>query len=238
MRDMSPSWRAAALAAVMCTVVPAAAGCGALKQFSAGSHTGPAQNFTITAHITTVVIDGDAASITVTGGNRSTILVSQQPFYSKKPPVTSRRVAGTTLTLSYNCSSEVVCGVTYNVQVPRGVAVQAGSRAGAITLTSLAGAVTAQTNAGLITATDLSSPTALLRSNAGGIVAAFSGVPSSVQASTNVGPISITVPGSVAYKISTHTYVGTSNISVREGASSPHVITASSDLGSITIGPA
>jgi hypothetical protein len=237
MPGMPMCWRAAALTAVACAVLPAVAGCGALKQFSAGSHTAPAQNYTITGHITTVVINGDAASITVTGSNRKTILVSQQPYYSKKPPATSRRVTGTTLTLSYNCSTEVVCGVTYDVQVPRGVAVQAGSRAGAITLTSLAGAVTAQTDAGLITATDLSSPTALFRSNAGGIIAAFSGVPSSVQASTDVGPISITVPGSVSYKINTHTYVGTSNISVRKSASSPHVITAGSDLGSITIGP-
>lgn len=228
----------AALAVVACAVVPAAAGCGALRQFSAGSHTAPAQNYTIAAHITTVVIDGNAASITVTGSDRRTILVTQQPYYSKQPPSTSRLVRGTTLTLSYDCSTEVVCGVTYHVQVPRGVAVEAGSRAGAITLTSLAGAVTAQTDAGLITATGLSSPAASLRSNAGGIVAAFSGVPDSVRATTNIGPISITVPGSAAYRISTHTYVGTSIVSVRKSASSPHAITASSDLGSITIGPA
>lgn len=236
-RDMSWGSRAAVLAALACAMLPAVAGCGALRQFGAGSHTAPARNFTITSHITTVVIDGNAASITVTGGNRSTVLVSEQPYYSKKPPVTSRQVAGTTLTLSYTCSTQAVCGVTYVVQVPRAVAVQAGSRAGTITLTSLAGAVTAQTDAGLITATDLSSPTVSLRSNAGGIVAAFSAVPGSVQASTNVGPISITLPGSTSYKISTHTYVGTSNISVRKSATSSHVITASSDLGSITIGP-
>lgn len=238
MRDVSTGWRGAALAAVLCAVLPAAAGCGALKKFGAASHTGATQNFTISAHITTLVINGDSASIAVTGSNRRTILVSQQPYYSKKPPASTRRVSGSTLTLSYNCPAEAICGVTYNVQVPRGVAVQAGSPAGSITLTSLAGAVTAQTDAGLISATDLSSPTARLRSNAGGIVAAFSRVPDSVQASTNIGPISITVPGSASYKINTHTYVGTSNISVRKSASSPHVITASSDLGSITIGPA
>jgi hypothetical protein len=237
MRDMSTGWRAGALAAALCVMVPAAAGCGALKQIGADSHTGPAQNFTITAHITTVIINGGAASITVTGSNRNTILVSQQPYYSKKPPATVRRVDGTTLTLSYNCATEVICGVTYNVEVPRGVAVRVGSLAGAVTITSVSGAVSAQTGAGLITATDLSSPTAQLKSNAGGIVAAFTVVPASVQASTNVGPISMTLPGSASYKISTHTIVGTSNVSVRKDASSPHVITASSYLGSITISP-
>ncbi len=238
MRGMSSGSRAAAVAALVCAVVPAAAGCGALSQFGAASHTGPTKNFTVSAHITTVVINGSAASITVTGSNRRTILVSQQPYYSTRPPGTTRKVDGTTLTLSYDCSAEAVCGVAYNVLVPRGVAVQVGSRAGAITLTSLAGAVTAQTDAGLITATDLSSLSAQFRSSAGGIVAAFSGVPDSVHASTNIGPISITLPGSASYKINTHTYVGTSNISVPTSASSPHVINASSDLGSITISPA
>ncbi len=237
MRGMFSGSRVAALAAVVCAVLPAAAGCGALKQFGAASHTARTQNFTISARITTVVINSNTASITVTGSNRSTILVSQQPYYSKKPPATTRRVTGTTLTLSYDCSAELVCGVTYNLRVPRGVAVQAGSSAGTITLTSLAGAVSAQTDAGFLTATDLSSPTVSLRSNAGGIVAAFSRVPDSVHASTNVGPISITLPVSASYRIDTHTYLGTSNISVRKSASSPHVITASSDLGSITIGP-
>src|SRR5215472_4012504 len=99
MRDMSPGWRTAALAVAVCVTVPAAAGCSALKQFGADSHTAPAQNFTITAHITTVVINGGAASITVTGSTRRSVLVSQQPYYSKKPPATTRRVTGTTLTL-------------------------------------------------------------------------------------------------------------------------------------------
>lgn len=238
MRDMSTGWRAAALAAAVFLVVPAAAGCSALRQFGADSHTAPAQNFTITAHITTVVINGGAASITVTGSNRKTVLVSQQPYYSKKPPATVRRLSGTTLTLSYNCSSGGICGVAYDVRVPSGVAVRADSAAGTITITSVSGAVSAQTGAGLITATDLSSPTVQLKSNAGGIVAAFSAAPASVQASTNIGPISMTLPGSVSYKINTHTLVGTSNISVPKSASSPHVISASSDLGSITIGPA
>jgi hypothetical protein len=237
MRDMSTGWRAAALSVAMCAVLPAAAGCGALKQIGADSHTAPAQQFTIAAHITTVVINSGAASITVTGSHRNTVVVSQQPYYSKKPPATVRRVDGTTLTLSYNCATEVICGVTYIVQVPRGVAVRAGSLAGAITITSVGGTVSAQTSAGLITATDLSSPAVRLKSRAGGIVAAFTVAPASVQASTNVGPISMTLPGSSSYKISTHTIVGTSNISVRKSASSPHVITASSYLGSITISP-
>jgi hypothetical protein len=118
------------------------------------------------------------------------------------------------------------------------VAVRASTRAGAITLISLGGDVSAQTDAGLITANDLSSATAQLKSSAGGIIAAFSGTPGSVSASTNIGAISITVPGAASYQINTHTLVGSSTVTVRKNPASQHVITASSDLGSITIGPA
>jgi len=234
---MSWGWRSAAFAAAACAVLPAAAGCASLKQIGAGAHNAPAKTFTITSRVTSLVINGGAASITVTGSARRTILISEQSSYTKTPPVTSRRVAGTTLTLSYSCVSQLVCGVAYELLVPRGVAVQASTRAGAITLTSIAGPVSAQTTAGLITAGDLTSPTAVLRSSAGGIDATFSAAPVSIHASTNVGPITLAVPTSAAYNISTHTYVGASTVTVRKNTSSSHVITASSYLGSITISP-
>lgn len=229
---------AAVLPLLALLALPASlAGCGTLGQFGAGAHNPPAKTFTVTARVTTVVINGGAGSIDVTGSGRGTILVSQQASYSKTPPAVTHAVSGTTLTLSYTCPAELVCGVAYSVQVPRGVAVRAATAAGAITLSSLTGPVSARTSAGLITATGLGSRTADLKSNAGGIVATFSAAPDSVHASTNVGPITLNVPSSAAYKIDTHTYVGTSTVTVPRNAASPHVISASSDLGSVTIGP-
>lgn len=213
------------------------AGCGPLTQLGGGTHSPHAQVYTISARVTTVVIKGGAGGIDVTGSGRGTISVSQQESYSKTPPTATHVVSGTTLTLSYTCPSELVCSVSYDVQVPRGVAVRATTAAGPVTLTGLAGPVSAQTSAGLITATGMSSATASLKSNAGGIDADFSAVPASVHASTNVGPITISVPGSASYQVSTHTYVGSSTVTVPKAAASAHVINASSDLGSITIAP-
>jgi len=152
--------------------------------------------------------------------------------------VPSRTLSGTTLTLSYTCAVELTCGISYTVAVPQGVAVRVSAGAGAITLTSLSGPVSAQTSAGLITAVDLRAADASLKSNAGGIIATWSVPPRSLHASTDVGAITLTVPGSVAYKISTHTFVGTSAITVRRSASSPYAIAASSDVGSVSISPA
>jgi hypothetical protein len=213
------------------------AGCGSVGQLGAGTHHPPATTFTITARVTTLVVKGGAGSITVRGSSRATIAVSQQSSYTKTPPATTHAVSGTTLTLTYTCPGEFVCGVSYDIQVPRGVAVQASSASGAITLTSLTAPVSAQTTAGLISATGLGSPTASLKSAAGGINATFTAAPASVHASTRVGPISISVPGSASYQVNTHTYVGSSTVTVRKSPASPHAITASSYLGSITISP-
>lgn len=213
------------------------AGCGAPGKIGAGSHNPPTQAFTVSARVTAVVIDGGSGSVDVTGSSRSTVSVAQQATYSGKPPSATHVLHGTTLTVSYTCQVQVVCGVSYEVQVPIDVAVSVSTSAGAVTLTSLAGTVSARADAGLITAVDLRSAVATLKSNAGGVVATFSAAPRSLTATTNVGPITLTVPGSVAYRLSTHTFVGTSTVTVHRSDSSAHSISASSDLGSISISP-
>jgi hypothetical protein len=231
-----PSSAGAAILALL-SVPPLLAGCGALGKVGAGSHDPPATAFTVSGRVTAVVIDGGSGSIDVTGSSRSTVSVSQQATYSGKPPTVAHALRGTTLTLSYTCPTELVCGVSYTVQVPAGVTLSVATAAGAVTLASLAGTVTARADAGLITAVDLRSAVASFKSNAGGIVATFAAAPRSLTAATHVGPITLTVPGSVGYRLSTRTLVGTSTITVRRSSSSAHTISASSDLGSIAVDP-
>jgi hypothetical protein len=238
---MSRYWRASAsLLAAGAAVALAASltGCGALGELGTAGHYPAATSFTIDSRVTTVIIDGGSGSVDVTGGKRSTVGVTQQASYSKTPPAARHTLSGTTLTLSYSCPAELSCGVSYTVAVPRAVAVRVSADTGSITLTSLAGAVSAQTSAGLITAADLRSAAVSLTANAGGIIATCSAAPRSLHASTKLGPITLTVPGAVAYRISTHTLVGTSTITVRRSATSPYAITTSSDVGSISISPA
>lgn len=218
-------------------VFPLVAGCGALGKVGASAHNPPAASFTVSARVTAVVINGGAGSVDVTGSARSTVSVSQQATYTDTPPKATHVLHGTTLTVSYTCPAQIVCSMSYQVQVPRDVAVSVSTGAGAVTLTSLAGALSAHASAGLITADDLRSPVATFKTNAGGIIAAFSAAPRSLTATTNVGPITLTVPGSVAYRLNTHTFVGTSTVTVPRSSSPAHTISASSDLGSISINP-
>ena len=222
---------------VLSAALPLLAGCGALGKIGAGAHNPPAASFTVSARVTAVVIDGGSGSVDVTGSARSVVSVSQQATYTSKPPAATHVLSGTTLTVSYTCPAQIVCGVSYDVQVPRGVAVSVSTDAGAVTLTSLSGPVHASAGAGLITAVDLRSSVSVFKSSAGGVVATFSAAPQSLTATTNVGPITLTVPGSVAYRLNTHTVVGTATVTVHRGSSPAHTISASSDLGSISISP-
>jgi hypothetical protein len=217
--------------------LPLLAGCGALGKIGAGSQNPPASVFTVSARVTAVVVNGGSGSIDVTGSSRSTVAVSQQASYSGKPPTDAHVLRGTTLTLSYSCPSEFLCGVSYAVEVPAGVTVTVATGTGPITLTSLAGTVTARADAGLITADDMRSAVASFKSNAGGVEATFAVAPRTLTATTDVGPITLTVPGSVGYRLSTHTIVGTSTVTVRRSDDAAHSISASSDLGSISVSP-
>jgi hypothetical protein len=229
----------AALAVAACAALSAVAlltGCDALGSIGT-AHYPAATSVTIDSRVTALVIDAGSGSVDVTGADRSTVGVSQQASYSKTPPVARHVLSGTTLTLSYSCPVEFSCSISYTVQVPRAVAVRVAGGAGAVTLTSLSGPATAQTSAGLIMAVNLTSAEVNLKSDAGGIIATSSAPPRSLHASTSVGAITLTVPGTVAYKISTRTFVGTSTITVRKSARSPYAISASSDIGSISISP-
>ncbi len=241
--------RAPRLAGAVVAVVLAAAltaGCDALGSTASGSSTSSGSSgshssskaFTVSDRVTAVIISGGAGLVSVTGTSRSSVSVSQQLSYSSKPPTASHALHGTTLTVSYSCPAELVCSVSYQVQVPRNVAVSVTTRAGSITLDSLAGRVSARTDAGLITAAGLRSAIAAFKTDAGGITAAFTAAPTSLSATTDVGPIALTVPKTARYQVSAHTVVGRSTVTVPVADSSAHSVTAHSDLGVISIAPA
>jgi DUF4097 and DUF4098 domain-containing protein YvlB len=193
--------------------------------------------YQITAPVSTVVIVSHVGNVTVTGGSGPDVSVTQQAYYTRTAPATTRTVSGNTLTVTYDCRAQVVCGVAYTLAVPRSVEVRVTARAGAVRLTGLAGRVTAKADAGNITATGLTSASASLTTRVGGVSASFTAAPSTVQASTNVGIITVRVPGTASYKVTADARVGKVTISVPQSASSGHAITATTDVGAIIVAP-
>ena len=201
-----------------------------------GTHQATAR-YQITAPVSTVVIVSHVGNVTVTGGSGPGVSVTQLVYYSKTAPVTTRTVSGKTLTVTYDCPTQLVCGVAYTLAVPRSAAVRVTTGAGSVRLTGLAGSVTAKADVGLINATGLTSASVSLTTRVGGISASFAAAPTAVQASANVGAITVHVPGTTSYKVAADARVGKTTVSAPQSASSGHAITATTDVGAIVIAP-
>jgi hypothetical protein len=193
--------------------------------------------YQVSAPVSTVVVDGHVGNVTVTGGSGPVISVTQQADYSRTPPMTTRTVSGNTLTVTYSCPAQVVCGVAYTLEVPRSVAVQVTAGTGAIRLAGLAGNVTARADVGLISATGLTTTSASLTTSVGAISASFAAAPATVLASARVGAITLRVPGTASYKVTANAHVGRAAVSIPQSPSSTHAITATTDIGAIDIVP-
>ena len=149
----------------------------------------------------------------------------------------TRTLAGKTLMLGYQCPDESLCSASYDIQVPRGVAVRVSSGTGEIRLSSLAGTVTAKSGTGLIVAAGLTSRTASFTTNLGEIDAVFATAPVTVHVTTNLGAINLRVPGTVSYDVNAPPgELGSAIITVPQSSSSRHVIDATCNMGSLLIG--
>jgi hypothetical protein len=182
-----------------------------------------------------VIVISHLGNITVTGGSGPDTSVTEQLTYSSTPPVTTRTLSGGRLTLTYHCRAELICGVAYQVRMPRTAAVQVTAGAGTIRLAGLAGRVTAKADVGRISATGLAGASVSLTTGVGGISAAFAATPVMIQALTRIGAITLSVPDSVSYRVSADARVGKATVSIPQSPSSAHAITATTDIGTILI---
>lgn len=199
-----------------------------------GTHTSVA-TYRIASPVSTLVVTSHVGNITVAGSDRSDVSITEQVAYSSTAPSTTRTLAGRTLTVGYSCHVQLACGVAYIIDVPDGVTVQAATGTGAIHLSGLAGSLTAKTDVGYIDASGLRCAAATLTAHAGGIDATFAAPPSSVTASTDAGGVTLHVPASFAYHVTTHDLVGKATVSVPQAAGSSRSLSARTDLGTILI---
>jgi hypothetical protein len=187
--------------------------------------------------VTSLVVDGGAGNVTVTGGSRSTAQVTEHLYYSHQVPDTTQAVSSGTLTAGYSCPIQVTCLVSYEIAVPGAVSVKANTRAGAIRISDVTGSLTASAGAGSIHVTSIASPKVSLTTLAGAVTASFTAAPTSVTARSHLGFITIQVPGDVSYRVSTQTVLGKNQVSVPRSDDASRSITASTDVGGITVEP-
>lgn len=204
-----------------------------------------------------VVLRANKGSIAITGvSSSSPVAITARPTYQGAAPVLSSNLAGGILTVSATCperSGSQPCTVALTVSLPSRINVTASTdigsisvgnmtggagvsdNLGAIQLRHLSGQVTAIDNLGAISGRDLDSRNVVLSSQLGQIAVSFAVVPDLVEATDQNGSVTITVPASATYRVAAHTQLGAVTISVSQSSRSVHVISASSQLGSVTV---
>jgi Putative adhesin len=194
------------------------------------------QSYEVTEQVKSLTVDAQAAAVTVEVGH-GPVTVTESYHFSNDKPRTSHQVSGTDLRLTDSgCArDESRCGVEFEVRVPASTAVSITTRAGAVELTDLEGDVTINTDAGAIEGTGLGGEKVSVTTEAGATSLQFAEAPTSVTASTELGAISVKVPGGTAYAVEASTGAGRSDIRVQQDPASPHKISLKTNVGAIRV---
>ncbi|MCQ4081357.1 DUF4097 domain-containing protein [Streptomyces sp. RB6PN25] len=192
-------------------------------------------SYGVSTPVRKLVVKGRTGDIHVTGGGGGTVSVTETQDYRNAPPHTTHATSGSTLTLTYDCSD---CGVSYDVHVPAGTAVDVTDDTGSVTLSGLGGPVQASTGTGDVTADGLTSSQARLTAETGDVHAGFDASPATVYATADTGNVGVTVPQGGAYAVDAVADTGDVRVNVTTAGDSAHSITAHAGTGDVTVGAA
>lgn len=192
------------------------------------------RTYAVTAPLHALTVTDPVGEVTVTGSDRDTVSVTARVTYSGAPPDLRSTVSRGTLALGYSCPSGN-CGVAYDLQVPRSLAVRITTGVGAVTLASLAGPLQVTTQTGAIHGQNLSGSLTGFAAGTGSVSAVFSAAPGRLTAHAGTGSVTLRVPGTASYAVTASASLGAVTVSVPQAASSGHVITATTGVGAITV---
>ncbi|MGW2641995.1 DUF4097 family beta strand repeat-containing protein [Streptomyces sp. NPDC001348] len=244
--------RTAALGGLV-LLTAALSACGA----SAGDDKHPDhRSFTLHGHTLVVDSDDSALEIVAAGSNRAGTVEVTRWFEGStvvgSDPKASWSMKDDRLVLRMKCSGFIAdCAARHRIELPRGIAVEVedgdgGVRAhgfrdalgirthdGSVHVTDSTGPLEVRTDDGSAHA-DVSSPRVRVTSRDGSVDLVLGAVPDLVESRTEDGSVTIGLPRAV-YRVTTRTADGGDHVSVPRSGSSPHVVSARTADGKITV---
>jgi hypothetical protein len=209
------------------------------------------RDYTFTMPVSSLIVNDRTGSVSVNGGSGSEVSVTAAISYQTAMPSITHTVSGQALTLGYtSCTS---CGVKFTVTVPRaasvavhlgtgdatvgGVAgdVSVGDDTGKVTMTSLTGDVTVQGGTGSVHGAGLTGARASFQNVTGSVDVAFAAAPRQLSAISGTGRVSVSVPAGTAYQVNASSKVGPVRVSVPQSPAATHVITAATNIGTVSV---
>jgi hypothetical protein len=209
---------------------------GSMAACSAGRTTTDEQSYEISEQVSALVVDGQAAAVTVETGD-GPVTVTEVYRYADDRPGTSHRLDGATLRLTdTGCQNdERRCDVEFRVRVPSATTVTVTAKAGAVKVNGLTGNVKVTTEAGVVEASGLAGDEVTITTQAGATSLEFVEAPKFVKVSTQLGAVDVRLPSGTAYAVDVATEVGTSDVSVQRDAASAHRIQVKTEVGAIRV---
>ncbi|ANH91329.1 MULTISPECIES: DUF4097 family beta strand repeat-containing protein [unclassified Streptomyces] len=245
--------RAAAVTGVVVALLATATACGG----SAADDKDPEQH-SFSLHGRTLTVDSDdsaleivsadgvkAGTVQVTRWFKGSVLIGDDPHVTWS-------MKNDRLVLRLKCSGIVTdCDARHRIEVPRGVAVKVRDGNGSVRAQGFKDPLTVRTSNGPVHITDSTGPLDLRTSNGsvraevaarqvrtttsnGSVHLELGAVPDLVDTHSSNGPVTVALPGG-RYRVTTETSHGSTHVSVPRDDSSPHVVSARTSNGSITV---
>jgi len=190
----------------------------------------------VSTAVTGLLLRGSVGAVSITGADRSTVAVTAHLVYRGSAPMISRGVTHGLLDLGYRCpSGSRDCGVSFDLTVPRALAVTVRWDIGQIRLGGLAGAIYVYTGIGQIRASGMSGPSIRLYTGTGMISAGCTAPPKLLVARSGVGSVTIRVPVTVGYRVAAKTQVGSVRVTVPQTTAPGRLIEASTGTGTVAV---
>ncbi|SEG79789.1 Putative adhesin [Nonomuraea solani] len=186
-------------------------------------------------------VETDSGNIEVVESERQGIRVTERLMWRKNKPETSHQVQGDTLALTFRCpntwglgAAGTTCDVSYEVEVPKGLRVNATSDSGTLTLRNLSGDLEAQSDSGEIEAAGLAGKSVTVKNDSGSVELVFTGTPDKVRSTTDSGDISVRVPEG-PYNVVAKTDSGDKNVEAATDAKATRKIELTTDSGNLEV---
>jgi hypothetical protein len=179
-------------------------------------------------------------AVTVRQGGAAVIDLTSKVWKTFNGPTVSTHLSGDTLTVDVHCPSFTVGGVTgsaaLTLLVPAGTALDVSSAGGSVHLVGVSGTVVAHSSAGSVRAEGLRSGSVTATSSAGGVHLDFAVPPTTVDAESSAGSVSVAVPDDgTAYAVNAHTSAGSTHVDIATDPKSARTIKATSSAGSVLV---
>ncbi|MFE5330332.1 hypothetical protein ACFRCG_28485 [Embleya sp. NPDC056575] len=181
--------------------------------------------------VRSVVVDGAAGDVRVGRTESASVVVTETKRFGSAEPVTEHTLTDATLTLRQTVHDGA--RVSYEVAVPRGVAVEAVTSSGRITLVGLSGDVSAHTTGGSIEGRELTAGTVTAKADEDTIDLSFASPPARVDADGDTARVRL--PAGVGYVVDATSNRGAVRVEVPQDAAAPYHVRVHTRSGDASV---